>query len=247
LVAPSSVATIIPAYNAEAFIASTIESALAQDHPRHEIVVVDDGSTDSTAELAARHRGTTVIRQENCGPASARNRGIAASRSDLIAILDADDLMMPGRVSAQAGYLDANPEKAGVLGRQRITLEPGLEPPSWILEARMSIDYDDAPATGRDMPHLPIYPFTTLMFRRSVFEQVGAFDVSFWRGEDLDWMFRASEQGHVFGTLEQIVIERRVHGSNLTNDSVATRDAAFRALRARIERNRARASARAHH
>jgi glycosyltransferase involved in cell wall biosynthesis len=104
------VSTIIAAYNAERTIAETIETALAQEIEDHEIIVVNDGSSDST-ELVVKDYGKRVrlITQQNSGAAVARNRGFAESRGRYVAFLDSDDLWMPDKLSTMCSALDLNP------------------------------------------------------------------------------------------------------------------------------------------
>src|SRR5947208_10643307 len=95
------VSILIPAYNAEAWIADTIQSALAQTWPRKEIVVVDDGSRDATFAVARRFASSEVkvVTQPNSGAATARNKAFALSRGDFIQWLDADDLLAPDKLA----------------------------------------------------------------------------------------------------------------------------------------------------
>ncbi|MBI4573499.1 MAG: glycosyltransferase family 2 protein, partial [candidate division NC10 bacterium] len=104
------VSVILPVYNGERFLAAAIASILAQDYQPIEVIVVDDGSTDGTAAIARSFQGVRYLYQPNQGPAFARNAGIAVARGAFIAFLDADDLMVPTRLSVQAGYLLAHPE-----------------------------------------------------------------------------------------------------------------------------------------
>jgi glycosyltransferase involved in cell wall biosynthesis len=104
---------VIPAYNAEAFLARAIDSVLAQTWPAEEIIVVDDGSSDASAEVAARYGGPVrVLRQANAGVSAARNTGAGAATGDWLAFLDADDWYYPDRLQwhaewiAQDGKLD---------------------------------------------------------------------------------------------------------------------------------------------
>ena len=107
-----SVTAVIPAYNAERFIADAIQSALDQTHEISEIIVVDDGSADNTSEVAGRFARTKVIRRPNGGPGAARNVGINAASSEWIALLDSDDIWLPQKTETQLRY--ATPE-AGVI------------------------------------------------------------------------------------------------------------------------------------
>src|SRR6516162_381108 len=102
------VSILIPAYNAGEALAETVESALAQTWPNKEIIVVDDGSKDSTLSIARQFasRGVTVITQKNQGAAATRNNALAASRGDFIQWLDADDLLVPEKITKQMQALE---------------------------------------------------------------------------------------------------------------------------------------------
>ncbi|MBL7215322.1 MAG: glycosyltransferase family 2 protein [Phycisphaerae bacterium] len=106
-----TISVVIPAYNAAEYIARTIESVLTQTHPADEIIVVDDGSSDNTADVV-RSFGDKVIflRQENAGASVARNTGIQAARYDRIAFLDADDEWVPKKLELQIEHLQSNPD-----------------------------------------------------------------------------------------------------------------------------------------
>src|SRR4051812_50064999 len=99
----------MPVFNGEPFIAEAIESVLAQSRPASELIVVDDGSTDGSAAVAARFPEVKLIRTENRGPAAARNTGVAESIGEVITFLDADDVMKPERLERQAAALDEDP------------------------------------------------------------------------------------------------------------------------------------------
>src|SRR3954451_4497775 len=89
------VSVVIPAFNSERFIGEALASVSAQTYAPVETIVVDDGSSDDTAEVARAHAGISLIEQENSGPSAARNRGFAASRGEFVAFHDSDDLMTP--------------------------------------------------------------------------------------------------------------------------------------------------------
>lgn len=96
------ISVVIPAYNAQPFISATLKSVLSQTTSVHEIIVVDDGSTDDTVRIASS-LGATVIQQANSGPAVARNTGVKAAHSDWVALLDADDQWLPNKLQRQCG------------------------------------------------------------------------------------------------------------------------------------------------
>ena len=102
-----TVSVIIPTYNRAPFVGEAIESALAQTRPPLEVVVVDDGSTDDTADRVAHYGDRVVyVRQTNAGPATARNTGIGHARGDLIALLDSDDRWLPQKLEWQVPLFD---------------------------------------------------------------------------------------------------------------------------------------------
>jgi len=237
-----AVSTIVPAFNAERFLGEAIESALAQDYRPHQVVVIDDGSTDDTAEVAAAFPQVKLIRQANLGPAAARNAAIEAASGELIALLDADDLMEPSRLEIQVTYLLEHPEAAAVLGRHELLIEPGVEPPRWVAELPAMIESFGGEGMSERIPVLPDRPTASMLARRSAFELVGPYDTSFRLGEDVDWVIRAWECGLELAAVDEVVMRRRVHGANLTYDDAGCRRALLRMLRTRIERGRRRGS-----
>lgn len=194
---------MIPAYNAEVHVAQSIESVMAQTVLPADIVVVDDGSTDRTAEIAGRY-GAPVrcIRQSQVGPAGARNRGINETKEELIAFLDADDLWHAEKLERQVAALDGDPE-AGYA----ITMLLHFWDPERQAEAS-----DPAFAAFRE----PIlgYQLSTVLARRHLFEAHGLFDGR--AAEDSDWFFRMREQGVRTRLIPEVLTYRRFHGNNLT-------------------------------
>lgn len=107
---------ITPVYNGKAFIAETVDSILAQTFGDFDYIVVDDGSTDGTAELLAERYGDAivVIRQANAGEAAAVNRGVDAAQTDIVCVVNADDPVRPGLLQAAMRVLDSSPDIVGV-------------------------------------------------------------------------------------------------------------------------------------
>jgi teichuronic acid biosynthesis glycosyltransferase TuaG len=107
---PPIVSVIIPAFNASAFIAKAIDSVLMQTHPSADIVVVDDGSTDETMDILLTYKNQVRgYRQENKGPAAARNLALANAHGQYIMFLDADDTILPQKLARQVEILERNP------------------------------------------------------------------------------------------------------------------------------------------
>jgi glycosyltransferase involved in cell wall biosynthesis len=210
----------MPAYNAEAFIRESIESILAQDWTPVEIVVVDDGSTDRTAEIVRGFESVRYLHQENAGPSAARNTAINESNGEFVAVLDSDDVMPSNRLTLQATYLLEHPEVGAVLGRQE-----WLNPPTWF--ARDSV-YGD----------LDGIPLPSAMFRRSVLDQLGGYDTTFVYGEDTDLLIRMRELGIDYHVLPDVVLVRRFHEDSLTGGR-PPHTPLLRSLRAKLDRDRA--------
>jgi glycosyltransferase involved in cell wall biosynthesis len=229
------VSVVIPAYNAERFLGEAIESVLAQTYSPVELIVVDDGSDDATAKIAAGYREAQVIGQENAGPAIARNRGFDASSGDLVTFHDADDTMMPDKLEAQVECLLGNEGVGIVMGEQEVFVERGSELPFWAGGSNVAVAVPTRPADRSDEP--PVHAMTMLM-RREVFELVGPFDPAVCPAEDIDWALRAVEAGVETVKLPRLVLRRRIHPESLTQDAAAARSALFRAFKARIERRR---------
>lgn len=104
------VTTIIPAYNSEKTLGRAIESVLSQKIPGCELIVIDDGSVDQTGRIARRYKKVRYLRQKNQGVSAARNRGIKLARGKYIALLDADDQWLPGKLRHQLDFLEKNPK-----------------------------------------------------------------------------------------------------------------------------------------
>lgn len=215
----SEVAVVIPVRDGERFLGDALISVLAQTQPPAEIVLVDDGSTDGSAAVAASFPGIRVVTQAALGPAAARNAGVDATSAPLIAFLDADDLMEPNRLKLQSAALQADGELVGVLG--------------W------SIPFTDR---APDQPGDPVpgYLPSTLLVRRTAFAQVGPFDPKLIAGEFGDWHLRARDLGLRIEMLDELVVRRRVHDNNLTRDTDRTAAGYLQVARLAIERRRTR-------
>lgn len=200
------VSVVIPAYNVGPHIAEAIESVLAQDYPQVEIIVVDDGSKDDTAEVvASRYPQVTLIRKENGGAATARNAGIRTARGEFVAFLDADDIWLPGKLTAQVDYLRAHPDVAmNCTGfSQWVSDEGGVFPePSSVIpdQARIPVDAIDSEFSGWIYHKLLLRNFvwtTTVVMRRSLIDKIGLYDESFRLGQDYEYFLRASRETEI--------------------------------------------------
>jgi glycosyltransferase involved in cell wall biosynthesis len=232
---PPGVTVVIPAYNSEAFLGEAIESVLSQEYEGDlELVVVDDGSTDGTAEVAMRYPEVQLFRQRNQGPAVARNVAIEAAGGEVIVLLDSDDLMLPGRIRKQIDYLLENPEASVVLGLHDLRVETEVEIPVWLVkQGRASINADD-----HNSGVLGQYVTATMATWRRTFDEVGLYDPDFEYAEDVDWLIRVMDAGKAVGGIDEPLIARRIHGQNMVLNEAGVRHGLFQTLKARIDRRR---------
>jgi glycosyltransferase involved in cell wall biosynthesis len=214
------VSVVMAAYNADEFIGAALESIYAQDYEPLEVVVVDDGSTDRTREVVGSFPGVRYVHQENSGPAAARNRAFAEARGELVAVLDSDDLMAPGRIKSQAAYLSAHSDVGAVLGRQE-----WIDAPDSLPRDSVYGDPNGIPVGG------------AAMFRRSVLERLGGYDASFIQGEDTDLLIRMRELGLRHEILPEVVLIRRWSPASLTGGR-SVHDNLLRSLRGKLDRGR---------
>jgi glycosyltransferase involved in cell wall biosynthesis len=218
-VASPLVSIIIPAFNYERYVARAIESALAQDYPSVEVVVVDDGSTDGTAAVAKTFeaRGVTVVSQENQGLAAARNTGIRHSKGDLLFFLDADDYLELGAIARLQQVLARLEPEFGMVAclPNVIEVRDGVEH-SVALPNDTAIPQQEV--TWRQLVFGTRFPCTVLA-KRQVFDVCGLFDQAYHRlgCEDRDMWLRVAEHYRV-----QMINERLVnllfHGTNMSGD-----------------------------
>ncbi len=201
----ASISCIVPVYNGARFLAEALDSILAQTLPPSEIIVVDDGSTDATAEVAnAYTQHVTYHRQANAGPASARNRGIGLATGDFMSFLDADDLWHADKLERQMLALESKPA-AGIC----ITYLQNF----WAEELAHERDRMRDHAFAKPMPG---YVCQCLLARRSVFDAVGRFDEAKRLGEDQDWYLRAERAGIEREIVPEALVYRRIHRNNMT-------------------------------
>ena len=214
------VSVVVPVYNGAAFVAQAIEAILGQDYQPIDLIVADDGSIDHTPQIVRRYPDVRYLRQENAGPAAARNAGIAVSAGEFVTFCDCDDRYHPDKVSTQIRHLQANPAAGCVLVRQRTVIEPGTEPPAWI-------DREDGGAQVQ-----------SAMVRRQVIEQVGGYNPDYRMSENMEWLGRIKTAGFRIDVLDDIVVDRRLHGANLSYDRRELQRGLLTSLHAKVRASR---------
>ena len=220
------VSVIIAAYNAEAYIAEAVESVLGQTVPPHEVIVVDDGSTDSTRNVLGQFGDRiTVLNQTNSGQAVAVNRALATAQCDLIGFCDADDLWTPRKLELQLALLDHQVDVEAVFGRVEQFVSP------------------DVPDEQRERlkPAVAVMPGELkqcMLVRRATLDRAGPFDESLPATFFIAWLGRAKQNGLKCAHVDDIVVRRRLHLGNggRTNTDAQNREtllALRKAIRAR--------------
>ena len=216
-----TVSVIIPAYNAAPWIAETIDSVLNQTFKDFEVIVVDDGSTDATAEVVASYKPQVqYLYKNNGGPSSARNTGICAACGRYIAFLDADDLWLPEKLQIQMQLFSQNPSLAWVYSDGLIFEENPNK--NQHLFSQSSYMY-----SGEILRPLLLQDFVaspTPIVRRDVFEDVGLFneESSFKSVEDWDMWLRIAARYPVY-LIDKPLVKYRRHSTSLTGTSLIQR------------------------
>lgn len=193
------ITVVIPAFNAERYVSEAIESVVAQDLPPAQIIVIDDGSTDGTAELVRQWPDVTLVRQDNAGVAAALNHGIRLAQGELIAFLSADDVWLRNKLQLQ--FAAASRPGQLVFGHMQHFISPELS-----AEAARALVCPPDP--------MPAFSAGTLLTRLEAFAFVGPLREDFPVGEFMEWYGRAADKGLNSLMLDKVVSRRRVHASN---------------------------------
>jgi cellulose synthase/poly-beta-1,6-N-acetylglucosamine synthase-like glycosyltransferase len=182
------VSVVIPARNAAASLDATLWSVRQQTFAHWEVVVVNDGSTDATAEVVQRHRREDArircVNGRSRGVSAARNLGVASSEGPVIAFLDADDLWLPGKLAAHVDFLGTQPEVG--MAFDRIRFVDAQARPTPVLSTSRVHGLHSADLLYEN----PACTASTLVMRREAFEQIGGFDETLNHAEDLEMMIR---------------------------------------------------------
>lgn len=218
------VSIVVPVFDAEPFLAQCLDSLVTQDHPAVEIVVVDDGSSDGSATIAARYPEVRLLRRPHEGLGATRNAGIAAATGSLIGFCDADDWWKPHKASVQVAYLAAHPDVDIALCRQDTYLEPGVEQPDWLIPDQRYGDLDGVSATSG-------------LFRRRVFDQL-RYRTDMSTGSDFNLLVQARAAGFGIAVLDESLRVRRIHGASMTDREGPAYDAMFDTVRRHLRQRR---------
>jgi glycosyltransferase involved in cell wall biosynthesis len=214
---------VIPVYNGERYLAEALASIAGQTHGASEIVIVDDGSTDATPEIARRFENVSYVRQQNAGVAAALNHGTRIANGAFIAFLSADDIWMDNKLALQHGALQNAPNRL-VFGHMVHFISPELDP-------------EGARALVCRAEPMPAFSAGTLLTRLDTFRAVGPLNEDFPVGEFMDWFGRARDLGVDVTMLDAVVSMRRVHSDNHSTKTLRRKSYAP-VLKALLDRRR---------
>jgi len=221
------ISAVIPAYNSAKFIEAAVRSVQAQTVPVDEIIIIDDGSTDNTAEIVAGLPGNIIFhKQTNQGPSAARNKGIELASGDWIAFLDADDQWMPEKTSQQLETLAAHPllhliagDMAEIDAQNHVIVPSVLDKHSLLTEFEQ-LDGQPIPNALSRLVKKNFIPTGTVLAKRQSLIEAGSFNSEIRFGEDLELWARIAAH-HPISCLSVVLMLRRQHGNNATQASGA--------------------------
>lgn len=242
----SLVSVIVPAYNYAAFLAEAVNSALRQSHSNIEVVIIDDGSTDNTVEIAQglmqQNARVRYVHQANQGLSAARNTGIKNAKGEFLVFLDADDVLHEHKVAAHLEHFLSDEKIDISYGSSRYFISDAPEK----TYATIALDEQDwMPKVSGDaetvMPALVvnnIMPVCSAMLRRRVVEVVGDFDTALKSLEDWDYWLRAAAVGCVFAYCDDVRLAAfiRVHGISMSQNSLRMLQVQYGLRRTQIPR-----------
>jgi glycosyltransferase involved in cell wall biosynthesis len=221
------VTAAIPVRNGEAYLAEAIESVLGQTRPCEQVIVVDNGSTDRSAEIARGYGSTVeVVSELREGIGAARNAAMRAARGSHVAFLDADDLWGPAKIALQLAGFEADPDLQLAFGHVRQFVSPDLA-----AEEAAALRVPAGPQPG-------LY-IGAMLAARSAMEAVGPWSEDVQISDGLTFMLRARELGLKQVMLPQTVTLRRVHGKNHSIRNQGERAEFARLLKQSLDRRRA--------
>jgi glycosyltransferase involved in cell wall biosynthesis len=196
------VSVIMPIKNSKLYVGQALQSVAAQTFEHCQIIVVDGGTGDEESMVRAFPR-TVYIPQQGTGLAQAWNRGLQAAEAPLIAFLDSDDLWVQHKLASQVEHLARYPSMDCVIGRVSFFLEKGHARPKGFNAALLQ------------KSHVAYMPGTA-MIRREVFQRLGQFDERFQMATDIAWFANLRRSGLKIGTLDDVLLHKRIHSNNLS-------------------------------
>jgi len=184
------ISVVIPAYNRASTLARAIDSVLAQSYKASEIIVIDDGSSDSTSEVAKMYEDVLLLRQNNMGVSTARNNGVMMASHEWVAFLDSDDTWHPKKLAFQVAHHKKNPDSF-VSYTDEVWIRNDKEFP-----LPKKFHKPEKVTFENSMDYCNIAP-SSVMIHKEYFDKVGGFDESLEVCEDYDLWLRILKEGHI--------------------------------------------------
>jgi glycosyltransferase involved in cell wall biosynthesis len=219
------ISVVIPVHNGERYLAESIRSVLDQGHAALELLVIDNASTDATADVARAFASIRYFQLPEKGLSKALNYGLERCRGAFLGFLDADDLWSPNRLALQLEAFARTPAVEMVFGHVEQFISPELDESA---KAKLSIRDKRLPGRYRG----------AMLIRKDSFRKVGGFEPSVDYGEFIDWYMRAVEHQIREVMLPDVVTLRRVHGANLGYTDRHKRVEFARVLKRGLDRRR---------
>lgn len=215
------VSVIIPVYNGERYLGEAIESVINQTYQNIELVIINDGSTDRSEQIAQSCPGVCYIYQNNQGCAAARNAGLKAAKGYFIGFQDADDVWLANKLEIQMDYLSRNLNVGGTICR----IENFLDPPN-----DRNLDTQNFTLSNERIALI------SLVARKSIFDLVGGFNPDYKVCSDFEWFTRAKDAGIKLKILDEVLLHRRVHGENISSQMQARKKSMLKMFKESIDR-----------
>ena len=227
------VSVIIPAYNAEKYVAEAINSILSQTYKNIEVVIIDDASTDGTLKIIQKYqlkdeRIRLYSNEKNMGIGANRARGIKLAKGEYICWQDADDISLPNRIASQVSYLQGHPDVGVVGGFIQFFDETG----DGVIRR---YEENDTALRSKIFRYNPIAQPAS-MFRSDVYRNVGTYNPDYVVSEDLEMLFRAGTKYH-FANIQEVVLKYRQTMNSLTRSSLRNMEKAALSLRMLYSKN----------
>jgi glycosyltransferase involved in cell wall biosynthesis len=225
-----SLSVVMPVFNVAPYIEEALQSIIQQHYDPLELIVVDDGSTDTTSSIVESYRhqfgdGLKHIYQDNSGVSRARNVGLMHARGELIAFLDGDDVWPKNVLTRHCNLLEANPHADGVMGRVASFKDRSVP-----FEALAPEEFSDPYFIGQ---------VGTALVHSRVLDIVGNFDESLSTGEDGDWFLRIKQKGLPIARIDDLSLYYRLRRDSLMRtETVSQNELVLKILKKSVERHR---------
>jgi glycosyltransferase involved in cell wall biosynthesis len=218
------ISVLMPVYNARRYLAEAVESILNQTFGDFEFLIVDDGSTDDSAEIlrgfAARDARIRLVSRPNTGYLVALNEMLGKARGELIARMDADDIALPDRFERQVAFLRDNPDHL-VVGCRVLLIDPEGDP---LCEWNFDQTHEEIDAAHLDGSRGGVISHPSAMMRCQAVRDLGGYRAEYYTSEDLDLWLRLAERGRL-ANLPEVLLKYRMHPTSICHTMSTTQNA----------------------